>query len=116
MESGGAIVTAGLPLDLGDPGIVTIVIEGLCHELRDRRGLGAVEVWIGHEPSTPIEPDHTKRSEPGHRDGARGFCVGAQLAVIGHEKVFSVRDETLAVARFDSGQQLCIRSVNHPIR
>ena len=85
MESRDTIVTAGLPLNAGDLGIVTVMIEGLSHELRDRLGLGAVEVWIGHEPSTASEADQAKRAEPGHSDGTRRFCVGAQLSVIGRE-------------------------------
>ncbi len=96
VKSRGAIVTAGLPLNLGDLGIVPVMIECRCHELRDRLSLGAVKAWIGHEPSTPSEPHQAKRAEVGHSDGTRRFSVGAQLSVIGREKVFSVRDETLA--------------------
>ena len=79
VKSRGAIVTAGLPLNVRDLGILAVMIEGLCHELRDGLGLGTVEVWRGHEPSTPSEPHQAKRAEVGHSDGTRRFCVGAQL-------------------------------------
>ena len=83
MEPRRTIVTAGLPLDPGDLGIVTVVIEDLRHKVRDGLGLGAVEVWIGHEPSTASEPHQAQRAEMRHSDGTRRLCVGAQLSVIG---------------------------------
>jgi hypothetical protein len=85
VESGGTIVTAGLPLDPGDLGIVTEVIEGLCHHMRHGLGLGAVEGWIGYEPFTPSERDQKKRAEVGHPDGALGLRLCAQLSVVGRE-------------------------------
>ena len=46
---------AGLPFDLGDVGIVTEVVEGLAHELRDGRRIAAAEVGIGDETLTASE-------------------------------------------------------------
>ena len=91
MESGGTIVTAGLPFDPGDLGIVTEVIEGWPHDGRDGLGVDAVRAWIGHETFTPSECGEEKRAEVGHPDGALGLCVGAQLTVVGREELFSDR-------------------------
>ena len=89
-------MTAGLPLDPDDLGIVTVVIERRCHEVRHGLGLGAIEVRIGHEPSTPRERDQAQRAEGAHRDGARRLCIGAQLSVVGRKQLFSLRHRNTA--------------------
>ncbi len=70
VESGGTIMTAGLPFDPGDLGVVTEVVEGVCHDRRDGLGVGAVEVRIGYETFSPSERHQKKRAEVGHPDGA----------------------------------------------
>jgi hypothetical protein len=87
VEARGTIMTSGLPLDPGDLGILTVVIEGLCHEARRSRGVGAVEASIGHEAPTASVRDEEQRSEAAHSDCARGLRVSAQLLVVGQQQL-----------------------------
>jgi hypothetical protein len=91
VQSRDSIMSARLPLDLGDFGIVTVVVKNLPNQLRQGRCLLDVEPGIGDEPSTASEGDHPNGADPGHGDSARGLCVSAQLLVVGSEKLLDIR-------------------------
>lgn len=97
MEPWRTIVTAGLPLDPGDLGIATEVIDGRRNQVRDGLGIGAVEVRIGHEPSAASKPHQAQRSETRYGGGARRLRFGAQLSVVGGEELVSVRHQNVAL-------------------
>ena len=59
MQSRRMIVTAGLPLDPHNGGIVAVVRERINHPLRDRLRPGPAEVLIGHEAPAARECDQT---------------------------------------------------------
>ena len=119
MELGDPIMAAGLPLNSGDLGILTVMIQDLGHQLRQTLGLGAVEVWIGHEASAARKRRQAKGADAGHSDGALGLCIRAQLPVVSQEKIFDVRHGSPAwpmVGQAANGFHLGPQATIHHVR
>jgi hypothetical protein len=84
-------MASGLPFDSGELGIAAVMIENLSHQLRKPGGVVTVRVWIGDEPSSTRECDHTNQAQARNGDSTRGFRVSPQLLVVCQEKVVEIR-------------------------
>jgi hypothetical protein len=82
----GGVVLPGLPLELGDLGIVIEVANGRLNEPVQRVAVHTVEIGVRHEPILGVAAQ-PQRTDAGQMRGVRKFGAPPKVRIVGCQQV-----------------------------